>query len=140
MGHGVTVSRSAPAGTPGLAAETEPFTAAMRDGVLWVSWNRSTSVTDEDARALVRRADAVCPGLCPPMLVQLNDMVSLSRCALQTFATELNIAAMAIVGPSAVDETLAEFFIQVHEPPYPTSHFTSTDEARTWLTEHPHAA
>ncbi|RJT74874.1 hypothetical protein D6T63_18315 [Arthrobacter cheniae] len=73
------------------------------------------------------------------MLVEFNGMVTLTRAALLRFAKTLNIAAMAIVGPSAVDKALADFFVEVHHPPYPTRYFTATHEALRWLTEHPYA-
>lgn len=115
------------------------FAAEMRDAVLWVEWSRSATVSDEMAEALVARTNRLSPDLCPPMLVELNGMVSLSRGALHRFASGLNIAAMALVGPSAVDRTLSEFFKRVHRPPYPTRHFEDSDRARAWLGDHPHS-
>jgi hypothetical protein len=114
----------------------DAFTVGVRDGILWVRWNRSVTVSAEDAARLVRRVDALCLKTTPPMLVELNGMVSLSRGALHIFATELNITAMAIFGPSAVDETLATFFIQVHKPPYPAAFFAAGPPALAWLTGH----
>ncbi|WP_434992711.1 DUF7793 family protein [Arthrobacter sp. Ld5] len=124
-------------GDPRVADEA--FTATLRDGVLWVEWLAGTSVGDTDAGALVERADAIGGGVCPPMLVELNGMVTLSRTALLRFARELNIAAMAIVGPTAVDRALASFFAEVHDPPYPTRYFPHRTSALHWLTDCPHA-
>lgn len=121
-------------------AAAEAFTATMRDGVLWVEWFAGTSVGDADATALVERADAISRDVCPPMLVELNGMVTLSRTALLRFARELNIAAMAIVGPTAVDRALAAFFAEVHDPPYPTRYFRHRSHALPWLTGCPHAS
>ncbi|PPB49413.1 hypothetical protein C4K88_06855 [Arthrobacter pityocampae] len=123
---------------PRTAVET--FTATMCDGVLWVEWHAGTSVDDADAAALVARADAISENVCPPMLVELNGMVTLSRNALLRFARDLNIAAMAIVGPTAVDSTLAAFFAEVHDPPYPTRYFRHRAHALPWLTGCPHAS
>ena len=125
--------------TDGTMPAEDPFTAEMSDGLIWIEWVASTTVTDDEALSLVSRADALCPDVCAPMLVMLNDMVSLSRGALQIFAHRLNIAAMALVGRSAVDRLLVSYFAEVHNPPYPTRHFDTVDEARTWLTTHPHA-
>jgi hypothetical protein len=122
------------AGTQGDA-----FTASMRDGVLWVHWLHGTSVTDADAAALVQRAHAMSADTCPLMLVELNDMVTLSRAALQRFANTLNVGAMAIVGPSAVDKLLADHFGEVHNPPYPSRYFTTSAQAVQWLNDHPDA-
>lgn len=116
---------------PGATAEV--FTAVMRDGILWIAWVRGTSVSDADAIALVRRAEEISGGVGPPMLVELNAMVTLSRNALVRFATELNAAALALVGASAVDRVISEYFTGVHYPPYPTQYFPQRDEALQWL-------
>jgi hypothetical protein len=123
-----------------VMTESEAFTAELCDGMLWMRWSQSTTVSDAMASALVERSDQLCPDVCPPMLVELNGMVTLTRGALHFFATRLNVAALALVGPSAVDRMISDFFTQVHRPPYPTRYFTTTDEARSWLTEHPHSA
>lgn len=117
----------------------ESFTAHLRGEVIWIEWVAHTTVTDHEAFSLVDRANALCPDLCPPMLVILNEMVSLSRGALQAFARHLDIAAMALVGPSPVDELLVSYFTEVHAPPYPTRHFLTVEEAHAWLTGHPHS-
>jgi hypothetical protein len=67
----------------------------------------------------------------------LNDTVSLSRGALETFSHRMRIGALALVGPSPVDQFLFSYFTEVHKPPYPTRHFPTADEARTWLTTQP---
>lgn len=118
----------------------EAFTATMRDGVLWIEWLDGTSVADADAVSLIERADTISGDVCPPMLVELNGMVTLTRNALLRFAKNLNIAAMAIVGPSAVDKAIADFFTEVHDPPYPTRYFQHQDNALRWLTGCPHAS
>lgn len=118
--------------------EEEAFVTELRNGVLWLQWRQNMSVSDTDAAALVQRADALCWNVCPPMLVVLNGMVTLSRNALSTFAHTLNISAMAVVGPSAVDRTLTDYFTEVHRPPYPTRYYGNTDDALAWLTDHPY--
>jgi hypothetical protein len=123
-----------------VMTEMEPFTAEMRDGIICVQWVRSTTVSDAMAAALIERAAQICPNVCPPMLVEVNAMVALTRGAFRLFATGLNIAALALVGPSIVDRTISSFFTQVHDPPYPTRHFITSDEARAWLTDHPHSS
>ncbi|MDQ0736179.1 DUF7793 family protein [Arthrobacter agilis] len=121
-------------------ATAEAFTATMRQGVLWIEWSEGTSVGDTDAVTLIERADAISRDAYPPMLVQLNGMVTLTRNALLRFAKDLDVVAMAIVGPSAVDKAIADFFTEVHEPPYPTRYFQHQEHALAWLTSYPHAA
>lgn len=118
--------------------EGEAFAADLRDGVLWILWRSSMRVSDDDAAALVRRANALCGDRRPPMLVVLNGMVTLSRGALDSFANALKISAMALVGPSVVDRTLAGYFTEVHNPAYPTRYYENADEALEWLAAQPH--
>jgi hypothetical protein len=117
----------------------DSFAAEIRGEVIWIEWVANVTVTDHEAFSLVRRASALSPDTCPPMLVMLNEMVSLIRGGLKTLSHKLDIAAMALVGPSPVDRLLVSYFTKVHEPPYPTRHFTTVKEAHTWLTGHPHA-
>lgn len=117
----------------------DSFTAELRGDVVRIEWVAGSTVTDHEAFSLVARVDALCPDVCPPMLVVLNEMVSLSRGALKTFSHGLNIAAMALVGPSPVDRLLVSYFTEVHQPPYPTRHFRTVEEATMWLKDHPHA-
>jgi hypothetical protein len=123
----------------GSMVEEDAFTAELHGEVIWIEWVSKTTVSDQEAFSLADRADALCPNVCPPMLVMLNEMVSLSRGALRTFSHGLNIAAMALVGPSPVDRLLVSYFTDVHEPPYPTRLFGTVEEAHAWLTGHPHA-
>ncbi len=117
-----------------VVIDAHTFVADMRGPVFWVKWCRSVTVSEAMAAELAQRMERLVPALCPPMLVELNGMVSLTRGALHFFATESNVAAVAGVGPSAVDHTLSSFFKQVHQPPYPTRHFDDAVEAYAWLT------
>lgn len=109
------------------------FVLPSQDGYVRVEWNEGVSVTEQDAADLIRVLEEVNPGLCEPMLVILNSMVSLDAAALSAFASRLNVAAMAIVGPSAVDRLLATFFNDVHHPRYPTRYFPEPQAALDWL-------
>ncbi len=121
----------------GTALTGESFTIELRDGVMWIEWVSSATVTALEASNLVDRADGLRSCGFPPMLVMLNGMVSLSRGALSTFSHGLSIAAMALVGPSPVDRLLTSYFTEVHDPPYPTRHFAIAEDARAWLAD-PH--
>jgi hypothetical protein len=109
----------------------------LRNGILSVDWAEGMTVTEADAVALIEHAEAICRSTRPPMLVELNEMVTLSSKALNHFAKELNIAALALVGPSPVDRTIADHFTGVHNPPYPSHYFPHRNEALTWLTGYP---
>lgn len=109
------------------------FTLTAEDGYVRLEWNEGITVSEQDAQDLMRELEEVAPGLCEPMLVDLNSMVSVTAPALAAFASGLNVAALALVGPSAVDRTLATFFNDVHDPPYPSRYFPAHDAALEWL-------
>jgi hypothetical protein len=111
----------------------EHFVLYVQDDTLWVLWKHATTVDTGTAARLVSHISRMGLRIPLPMLVQLNSMKSLSRCAMQTFARDLHVPAMALVGPSAVDRTLVDFFIQVHKPTYPVQHFTDPETAQRWL-------
>lgn len=121
-------------GEPVNAEETGPrFALAADDGYVCVVWNEDVTVSEQDALDLLHRLEAVSPGRCDPMMVILNSMVSLDASALATFASRLNVSALALVGPSAVDRLIATFFNDVHRPRYPTRYFPEAAAAREWL-------
>lgn len=109
------------------------FVLTAEDGYVRVEWNEGVTVSEQDARELMQKLAELVPGLCEPMLVHLNSMVSVSAPALAAFASELNVAALALVGPSAVDRMIATFFNDVHKPPYPTRYFQTQGPALEWL-------
>ncbi|MHA7241317.1 DUF7793 family protein [Arthrobacter sp. TMS1-12-1] len=111
------------------------YVVRIEADTLRVAWAPGVTVSDHDAVSLVARVEDLSGGAGVPMLVELNAMVSLSRNALQILAADLPVTAMALVGASIVDYTLADFFIRVHEPAYPVRYFTTVVQAREWLRE-----
>lgn len=117
-------------------AGTDRFVMVCDHGsLIRVEWQPRLDVTTEDAQNLLVRLEELSPDECRPMLVQLNGMSSLSRDALRTFATRLNVSALALVGPSGVDRLIARYFVDVHGPGYPSRYFEQEKEARQWLAQ-----
>ncbi|MBE0011764.1 hypothetical protein DXT87_18665 [Arthrobacter sp. AET 35A] len=102
-------------------------------GYVQVNWDEGLTATERDASELLESLAELSPSLCPPMLVRLNNMVSLRRSALGAFASKLNVAALALVGPTAVDRTITTFFKEVDQPPYPTRYFENAVDAERRL-------
>ena len=109
------------------------FALTREGGYVRVEWDEDVTVTEQDALDLLEQLDRVSPGLCEPMLVLLNAMVSVDAGAQAIFAGRLNVAALALVGPSAVDRIIATFFNDVHRPRYPTRYFREPGAAIQWL-------
>lgn len=109
------------------------FVLRRDDGFVRVEWNRGVTVSERDARELVQRLEEVNPDLCEPMVAILNSMVSLDAAALAILANDLNVSALAIVGPTAVDRTIAQYFREVHQPAFPTRYFPAAAAAIDWL-------
>ena len=109
------------------------FALALENGCVRVEWNEGITVTEQDALDLVQRLEEVNPGRCDPMLAILNSMVSVEAAGQTVFAEHLNVAALALVGPTAVDRLIAAFFDGVHRPRYPTRYFSDPEAALDWL-------
>ncbi|MHA7287410.1 SpoIIAA family protein [Arthrobacter sp. MDT3-44] len=122
-------------GPDGAMAPGEAFRAEMRGDVLWVECETSTDVTNDVAEALVTRVHELSPSVCPPMLIRLNHLVSLTEDALHSLATGLDIASLAIVGAEPGDPIITAYYKQQHHPPYPTRHFTTAGPAQAWLAD-----
>ncbi|MCU1634125.1 MAG: hypothetical protein JWM61_2777 [Micrococcaceae bacterium] len=111
----------------------EHFTAEMRAEVLWLECEADTDVDNALADAIVARVRQLSPSDCPPMLIRLNHLITVTENALHTLATGLNIAALAIVGAASGDPIITAYYKQHHHPPYPTRHFTTAIDAQEWL-------
>lgn len=114
------------------------FSSEMRDGVLWVTWRQAFHITDAIAENLVVRAEFMNPTSCPPMLLELHQVMSATDGAMRILADGLNIAALAVVSADVRGRTLITYYRQRARPPYRTRHFTTTEEAHHWLAgQHP---
>lgn len=120
------------AADPDTSAEAH-FTAEMRGEVLWIICEASADVDDSIASAIVNRVNQLSPSVCPPMLIRLDHLVSVTEEALHALSTGLNIAALAIVGAEPGDPVITAYYKQQHHPPYPTRHFMTVSDAERWL-------
>jgi hypothetical protein len=111
----------------------DPFTFRLHDGMIRLIWSSGIAIDSTHATKVTEQVERISKRWALPMLVHLNDMKFVSRGAMRILAEELDVAALAVVGPSPVDRTLSEFFIQVHKPGYPIQHFTTTQTALSWL-------
>ncbi len=71
-----------------------------------------------------------------PLLVDIRLVKSMSREARQFYSSEEvtnNASALAFLAESTISKLLANFFLGLNKPPYPTKLFTNEDEAIEWL-------
>jgi hypothetical protein len=84
------------------------------------------------------RVNALCGGRPTPLLIDMATTESVTRGARAVFAKRCDASAIALLGSSAVDRVLANFFLGVNSAPVPTRFFTNGDEAVSWLTAQGH--
>jgi len=71
-----------------------------------------------------------------PLLVDVRQQRSVSREARQFYASKEftdNVSALAFIVESAISKVLANFYLGLNKPPYPTQLFTNEDKAIEWL-------
>jgi hypothetical protein len=123
-----------PAGGPDIA-----FLDFDPDGVLRLEWARGVVIDGANARLAMDLVNGKCQGRPTPLLIAMAATGSVSRAARTVFARRCDASAIALLGASAVDRVLANFFLGVHSAPVPTRFFTNNDEAVRWLAAQGHA-
>lgn len=118
----------------GMGSTGPRFTASVEDDALvQVQWAPAIVLRDADGASLTAEIRRLLPGLRVPLLMFLNGMTSLSQDALAYFAKHAQLSAVALVGPSVLDQALVELYVEVYKPPYPVGYFEREDPARAWL-------
>ena len=84
----------------------------------------------------MNRVNEMCGGRPTPLLIDMATTESVSRAARTVFSRRCDASAIALLGASAVDRVLANFFLGVNSAPVPTRFFTSNGEAIRWLASH----
>jgi hypothetical protein len=117
-----------------LTVEGGKATLELRtDGILNLKWVTGARLEAEDAHAAMRAVNELCGDTEHPMLVDMATTESVSRGARAVFSIPCAANRIALLGKSAVDRVIANFFLGVHTPPCPTRFFTSRPEALKWL-------
>lgn len=106
------------------------------DGNLRLVWARGAVIDAPDAQRAMHRVNEMCGGRPTPLLIDMATTESVSRAARTVFSRRCDASAIALLGASAVDRVIANFFLGVNSAPVPTRFFTSNDEAIHWLASH----
>jgi hypothetical protein len=107
-------------------------------GILRLEWARGVVIDAPNAQLAMDRVNKLCGGRPTPLLIDMATTQSVSRAARAVFAKRCDARAIALLGSSAVDRVLANFFLGVNSAPVPTRFFTNGDEAVRWLTAQGH--
>ena len=117
-----------------VAANEAKLSIELTDGgYVHLRWLPGVHVQVEDARAAMAKVNEICQQEEHPMLVDMAKVGSVSREARGVWSIPCRASRIALLGESAVDRVLANFFLGVHVPPCPTRFFTSRSEALNWL-------
>jgi len=108
------------------------------NGILRLQWARGVVIDALNAQRAMDRVNELCAGQPTPLLIDMATTESVSRAARAVFAKRCDASAIALLGSSAVDRVLANFFLGVNSAPVPTRFFTNSDEAVRWLTSQGH--
>ena len=103
------------------------------NGILRLEWTRGVVIDAPNAQLAMDRVNEMCGGRPTPLLIDMATTESVSRAARAVFAKRCDASAIALLGSSAVDRVLANFFLGVNAAPVPTRFFTKDDEAVRWL-------
>lgn len=121
-----------------MGAAQERYTVSVEgDRFVTVRWARGIVLRDADGALLTQDIRATLPGRRVHLVMFLNGMVSLSQDALAFFARRAPLSAVALVGPSVLDQPLVELYLEVYAPPYPVGYFDTAPEARAWIAAQP---
>lgn len=104
-------------------------------GVLRLVWERGVDIDEARAEAAMARVNEAAGERRVPLLIDMATTSSVSRGARSVFARPCAASAIALLGASAVDRVLANFFLGVYKAPCPTRFFTAEGSARAWLAE-----
>ena len=92
--------------------------------------------TIEKARELIETIKKITENKTSPLLVDMRQQKSISREARQFYSrkeTMDTVTALALIVGSPISKVMANFYLGLNKPPYPTRLFTNEDEAIDWL-------
>jgi hypothetical protein len=101
--------------------------------VVRLTWAPGVRIDERLATAAMAMVDELNAGQQRPLLVMMAEIAELTRGARQVFTYRCSASRIALLGASAVDRMLANFFSGVSRAPVPTRFFTSEPAAMAWL-------
>jgi len=106
------------------------------EGIVHTKLKPHIEVDGADAEEAVRAIGSLCSGKKRPVFVDMSEIKFMSREARTYFAGSetANVeSAAALMIRSPLTKAIANFFLGLNKPRFPTRSFTSEAEALTWL-------
>lgn len=104
------------------------------DGIFHLRWTPGSSVSGDDADAVVAAVLGVTGGELKPMLVEVVDVFMSFESRVTLLGTRF-VSAVALVGATVVDRVMAAALLREQECPH--GYFTSVHDAKEWLSRLP---
>jgi hypothetical protein len=104
------------------------------DGIVQLVWAARTTVLLEDATAALEAMAQLIGGRRSPLLVDMRDTGPLDRPTRAELTRRSDLqAAVALVAGTPLSRMMANFFLSVNKPPFPTRLFDNEASALAWL-------
>jgi hypothetical protein len=129
MDHAVQISEH--------KAQNEYAVVTEENGILTCRFKKGLHMDFEIAKTCVQLRMDFSKGRPYPVLVDMRELVSLSKDAREYLASEgsRQITAGALLVSSPLTRTLGNIFLMLNRPPVPTRIFNNEAAAITWLGE-----
>jgi hypothetical protein len=104
------------------------------DGIVQLVWAPRTMVLLEDAAAALEAMAQLTGGRRSPLLVDMHETGPLDRPTRTELTRRSDLqSAVALVAGTPLSRMMANFFLRVNEPPFPTRLFDNEASAIVWL-------
>ena len=106
------------------------------DGIVQLVWAPQTTVLLEDAASALEEMTQLTGGRPSPLLVDMRDTGPLDRATRAELTRRNDLqSAVALVAGTPLSRMMANFFLTVSKPLYPTRLFDNEASALAWLQE-----
>jgi hypothetical protein len=104
------------------------------DGIVQLVWVPRTTVLLDDATAALEEMAQLTDGRRSPLLVDMRDTGPLDRPTRTELTRRSDLqSAVALVAGTPLSRMMANFFLSVNKPPFPTRMFDNEASALAWL-------
>lgn len=113
-------------------------TQMLPEGICLTRVAKGVDVGLEEARWNTQKVIELSGSSCPPLLVDIRFIRSISKEARDHFSMKgrtANVSAIALLIHSPVSRVIGNFYLGLSKPTVPTRLFTEEEKAKEWLRE-----